>query len=57
MGSGLLLAGGFPGFGDRWRGSMVFALVCVLLCVGLPVLTAWIVLAINVLSISHDRRR
>jgi hypothetical protein len=36
---------------------MVFALVCVLLCVGLPVLTAWIVLAINVLSISHDRRR
>lgn len=35
----------------------VLCVVCALLCVGLPVLAAWIVLAINVLSIRIDRRR
>jgi hypothetical protein len=31
--------------------------VCALLCVSLPVVTAWIVLAVNVLSGSGNRRR
>jgi hypothetical protein len=38
------------------EGSLFAALLCALLCVGLPVLIGLVVLAVNVLSRSNDQR-